>query len=319
MKRPLIILTGPTAVGKTKLSIALAKRIGGEIVSADSMQVYKYMDIGSAKITKKEMDEIPHHLIDILEPEETFHVARFQEEAKKALEEIYARKKIPIIAGGTGFYIQALLYDIDFQEEDLSEVYKKELEAIYVKEGAGKLYEMLQEVDSDYAHGVHQNNVRRVMRALTFYHMTGQKLSQHNEEQHQRSSPYQFVYFVLNDDRKCLYERINQRVDAMVDEGLLGEVKNLWEMKLPKGATSMNGIGYKELFAYLSGETGLEEAIDTIKKETRHFAKRQITWFKREKEVIWLEKEEFHYNEEAILEGICKVLYEKGIINESNI
>ena len=292
-KKPLIILTGPTAVGKTKASIGLAKAIGGEIISADSMQVYRHMDIGSAKITKEEMADVPHYLIDVLEPEEEFHVVRFQQMAKAAMADIYSRGKIPIIVGGTGFYIQALLYDIDFTENEGDSVYREKLEALAKEKGAAYLHGQLAMVDPKSAEEIHANNIKRVIRALEFYHQTGQKISEHNERERQKESPYQFCYFVLNDRRECLYERIDQRVDQMIRNGLVQEVQTLKERGCTKQMVSMQGLGYKEIFSYLEGDCSLEEAVYIIKRDTRHFAKRQLTWFKRERDVIWVQKDRF--------------------------
>ena len=290
MKKPLIILTGPTAVGKTKASIGLAKALNGEIISADSMQVYKYMDIGSAKIRPEEMDGIKHYLIDELEPDEEFHVVRFQQMAKAAMEEIYAKGKVPIVVGGTGFYIQALLYDIDFTENEEDTAYRMELEQIAKENGPEKLHEMLQEVDPESAETIHANNVKRVIRALEFYKLTGQKISEHNEKERAKESPYEFCYFVLNNDRKLLYDRIDLRIDKMLEEGLLEEVTSLKNKGYTKDMVSMQGLGYKEILDYLNGECSLEEAIYILKRDTRHFAKRQLTWFRRERDVIWVDK-----------------------------
>ena len=311
MKKPLIILTGPTAVGKTKASISLAKAIGGEIISADSMQVYKEMDIGSAKIRPEEMDGIPHYLVDVLEPDEEFHVVRFQQMAKEAMAKIYANGHIPIIVGGTGFYIQALLYDIDFTENDGDMSFREEMEHYAAEHGAEALHEKLREIDPASADMIHANNVKRVIRALEFYHQTGKKISEHNEEERQKESPYAFVYFVLNDERKNLYDRINLRVDLMVKEGLLDEVKALKAKGYTKDMVSMQGLGYKEVLDYLDGEISFEEAIYRIKRDTRHFAKRQITWFKRERDVTWVNKLEFAYDEEAILQEMLMQIKDK--------
>ncbi len=314
MKKPLIILTGPTAVGKTELSIGLAKMVNGAVISADSMQVYRHMDIGSAKIKQEEMQGIPHYLVDILEPEESFHVVRFQEYARASMEKIYEQGQIPILAGGTGFYIQALLYGIDFTEQPEDRVYRKELEQIAESQGPAKLHEMLAQVDEKSAGIIHQNNVKRVIRALEFYHLSGQKISEHNEQERMRSSPYQFAYFVLNDDRSRLYERIDQRVDQMMEEGLLEEVIKLKEMGCRRDMVSMQGLGYKEILDYLEGNCTLEEAVYRIKRDTRHFAKRQLTWFRREREVIWISKQEFGYENNRMLAYMQKVLKEKEII-----
>lgn len=310
----MVILTGPTAVGKTALSIELAKRINGAVISADSMQVYKHMDIGSAKILPEEMQGIPHYMIDELEPEEEFHVVRFVEMAKKYLAEIYAAGKIPIIAGGTGFYIQALLYDIDFTDQKSDEAYRSRLETLAKEQGREKLHEMLREVDPASAEAIHANNIKRVIRALEFYHLTGKRISEHNEQERQKSSPYNFAYFVLTDDRAKLYERIDKRVDYMIEQGLVDEVQKLKEMGCHRDMVAMQGLGYKEILAYLDGELTLEEAVYIIKRETRHFAKRQLTWFKREREVFWVEKDAYNYQEDKMLEDIITVLQQKNIL-----
>lgn len=315
MKQPLIILTGPTAVGKTKASIGLAKAIGGEIISADSMQVYKGMDIGSAKIKKEEMEGVIHHLIDVLSPEEEFHVVRFQQMAKQAMEEIYAKGKIPILVGGTGFYIQAVLYDIDFTENEGDESYRKELQDYADRYGTESLHNQLKICDPKAAEEIHAHNIKRVIRALEYYHQTGRPISEHNAEQREKQSPYQWAYFVLNDERAHLYERINRRVDQMIAEGLETEVTALKEKGYTRSLVSMQGLGYKEILAYLDGECTLQEAINTIKRDTRHFAKRQITWFKRERDVIWLDKQAFKYDESAILDEMLRILKERNIIH----
>lgn len=318
MKKPLVILTGPTAVGKTKASIGLAKAIGGEIISADSMQVYKQMDIGSAKIKPSEMDGIPHYLVDILEPDEEFHVVLFQQMAKQAIQKIYEKGKIPILVGGTGFYIQAVLYDIDFSENEKDTSYREELEKLAQTKGAEYLHDRLREVDEKSAQDIHANNVKRVIRALEYFHQTGEKISEHNEEQRKKVSPYNFSYFVLNDERAHLYERINLRVDQMINEGLVREVQSLKEKGYTRDMVSMQGLGYKEMLDYLDNKCSLEEAVEIIKRDTRHFAKRQITWFKRESDVTWIDKKEYDYNEERILKAILQELKERGIINEYN-
>ena len=318
MKKPLVILTGPTAVGKTKASIGLAKAIGGEIISADSMQVYKQMDIGSAKMKPSEMDGIPHYLVDILEPDEEFHVVLFQQMAKQAIQKIYEKGKIPILVGGTGFYIQAVLYDIDFSENEKDTSYREELEKLAQIKGAEYLHDLLREVDEKSAQDIHANNVKRVIRALEYFHQTGEKISEHNEEQRKKVSPYNFSYFVLNDERAHLYERINLRVDQMINEGLVREVQSLKEKGYTRDMVSMQGLGYKEMLDYLDNKCSLEEAVEIIKRDTRHFAKRQITWFKRESDVTWIDKKEYDYNEERILKAMLQELKERGIINEYN-
>ena len=314
MKRPLIVLTGPTAVGKTKLSISLAKAVNGEIISADSMQVYQYMDIGSAKIKKEEMQGITHYLIDVLRPDEEFHIVKFQQMAKEAMEAIYAKGKIPILTGGTGFYIQAITKDIDFTEATQQDTYRTELEELATEKGAQHLHEMLVKVDPKAAEEIHPNNVKRVIRALEFFHQNGSPISKHNQEQKENQSPYNFAYFVLNAPRDLLYARIEQRIDEMLEEGLLEEVMKLKEMGFHRGMVSMQGLGYKEILAYLEEEYSLEEAIRILKRDTRHFAKRQLTWFRRETDVTWVNKEEFAYNDEQMLEYMLSVCKKKGMI-----
>lgn len=313
MEKPLIILTGPTAVGKTKLSIQLAKAINGEIISADSMQVYKYMNIGTAKIRLEEMEGIKHYLIDEFDPKEEFNIVKFQEYTYKYLDEIYAKGKIPIIVGGTGFYIQSVLYGIDFEENQADTSYREELEILAKEKGATYLHEMLANVDEKSAQDIHSNNIKRVIRALEYYKQTGNKISEHNEVQRQKESPYNFAYFVLNDDRKILYERIDKRVDDMIKDGLLEEVRDLLDSGCTKTMVSMQGIGYKEIIDYLEGVCTLEEAIYILKRDTRHFAKRQLTWFHREKEVIWLNKNEYQNRDSLLLDEILRVLKRKDI------
>ena len=312
-KRPLIVLTGPTAVGKTALSIRLAKALDGEIISADSMQVYRGMDIGSAKVTKKEMDGVRHHLIDVLEPEEDFNVAAFQRMAKEALEEIYSRGKLPIVAGGTGFYIQALLYDIDFRDDTGEGPIRKELEKLAVEKGAEYLHSLLQQADPQSADQIHPNNIKRVVRALEYFRQTGEPFSLHNQRERERCSPYHFLYYVICSDRKNLYERIDRRVDAMMADGLVGEVQALNKRGVKRGMTSMQGLGYKEILDYLDGTCSLEEAVYVLKRDTRHFAKRQITWFRREREVRWLKLEDFGGDLDRVLQKILEDCREEGI------
>ena len=314
MKKPLVVLTGPTAVGKTKLSITLAKALGGEIISADSMQVYKHMDIGSAKMTEKEMDGVPHHLIDVLSPFEEFHIVRFQELAKKAMEDIYSRGRIPVFVGGTGFYIQAVTKDIDFTEGEEDKEYREELSRLAAEKGNEFLHEMLRNIDPKSAEEIHANNVKRVIRALEFYKENGFPISQHNEEQKQNETPYNLAYFVLNAPRELLYERIDRRVDEMMENGLMEEVQKLKDMGCRREMTSMQGLGYKEILSFLEGEVPLEEAVRILKRDTRHFAKRQLTWFRRESDVIWVDKDKFSFDEEKILEYMLSVCKERDII-----
>lgn len=310
-KKPLIVLTGPTAVGKTALSISLAKAVNGEIISADSMQVYKHMDIGSAKIMPDEMDGVPHHLVDILLPNEEFHIAKFQQLAKVAMEDIYARGRVPILVGGTGFYIQSITRDIDFTETDTDTTYRNDLEEFAKEHGAEALHERLKAVDPDAANEIHANNIKRVIRALEYYHQTGTMISKHNHEQKEKESPYNLKYFVLNDIRSKLYERIELRIDQMVEQGLIEEVQKLKDMGYTKNMVSMQGLGYKEILTYLDGDYTLEEALYVLKRDTRHFAKRQLTWFKREKDVIWVNKNEFDYDHKRILAYMLEKFHEQ--------
>ncbi len=309
----LVVLTGPTAVGKTSLSINLAKVINGEIISADCMQVYKNMDIGTAKITPEEMEGVKHHLIDVIEPTEEFHVVKFKEMVLNAMDDIYSRGKIPIICGGTGFYIQAILYDIQFTDNDIDKLFRENLEKFADEYGNEKLHERLQEIDPESAETIPAANRKRVIRAIEYYEQTNEKFSVHNAKERQRKSPYNFAYFVLNDDRQLLYNRIDKRVDAMIDAGLVEEVQNLVTSGVTKGMTSMDGIGYKEILRSMDGELSLRDAIELIKKNSRNYAKRQLTWFRREKEVIWLDKTVLK-TENQLLDTILSNLKEKGII-----
>lgn len=300
--KDVIVLTGPTAVGKTSLSIAIAKAVGGEIISADSMQVYKYMNIGTAKITEEEKCGIPHFLIDEFEPDEEFNVTIFKNKVMGYIEDIKSRGKVPIIVGGTGFYIQSVIYDINFNEYGDDSEARKKYELMAETIGKSELHKKLALVDREYADSVSENNVKKVVRALTFFEMTGEKLSEHNKRERERHSPFDFAYFVLTMDRKKLYERIDKRVDLMFDMGLVDEVKALMAKGYDKSLVSMQGIGYKEVIDYLNGETSLEECIDIIKRDTRHFAKRQLTWFKREKVVTYIDKDEFVCEDKCLKE-----------------
>lgn len=300
MKNKLIIIAGPTAVGKTDISIELCKRINGSVISADSMQVYKYMDIGSAKITKDEMQDIKHYCIDILEPEEEYNVNIFQNMAKNSINDCYANGKIPVLVGGTGFYIQSVLYDIDFENTNKDNSYRQELEQLALQNGNEYVHNMLKEIDIDSYNTIHSNNLKRVIRALEYYKETGMPISKHNEEQKAKESPYDFHFFVLTDERDLLYSRINKRVDIMLENGLIEEVKFLKDKGISRNAVSMQGIGYKEIYDYLDGKYDLETAIETLKQETRRFAKRQITWFKREKDAIWINRSQYPTKEQVV-------------------
>ncbi len=310
-KNKLIVITGPTAVGKTKLSIEFAKKIGGEIISADSMQVYKYMDIGTDKIHTEDMGGVRHHLIDFLDPHEDFNVFVFQRLAKKAIDEITERGNVPIIVGGTGFYIQAVLYDIDFTETDEDLSYRHMLEKRAAEEGVHILHEELKKVDPESARAIHENNSKRVIRALEYYKKTNRPISEHNREQHERESLYDFCYFVLTDKRERLYARIEERVDKMIEEGLEEEVRDLLKRDISRSATSMQGLGYREMFGYVDGEYDLERAVYLIKRNTRHFAKRQLTWFKRERDVTWIDKSEYNNDNDLVLKEMLRIYEQK--------
>ena len=290
-KKPLIIIAGPTAVGKSDLAVTFAKEFGGEVISADSMQVYRGLDIGSAKITPEEMQGVPHHLIDVLDPKEPFNVAVFQRLAKDALTEIYSRGRIPVICGGTGFYIQSVLYDIDFTENPADLSVRNALMKTAEEEGAEAIREKLLKIDPESAAGIDGNNVKRMIRAIEYYEMTGEKISVHNARERAKESPYDSHFYVLTMDRERLYERIDARVDRMMEAGLLQETEKLKNCGCTREMTSMQGLGYKQLYRYLEGECSLPEAVESIKIETRHFAKRQLTWFRREKAVRWIDVE----------------------------
>lgn len=317
MKPPLIVIAGPTAVGKTDLSLKLAGAIGGEIISADSMQVYRHMDIGSAKVTREEMGDIPHHLIDVLEPDQPFNVTVFQSLAKEALAGIYERGRIPVVAGGTGFYIQALLYDIDFQENPKEEEtgLRRELERLGEERGNEFLHRMLQEIDPESAAAIHENNRKRVIRAIEYFRQTGEKISLHNQEEREKESPYSFLYYVLYTERQQMYDQIDRRVDLMMEHGLAEEVRRLKSMGCTRDMVSMQGLGYKEMLDWLEGRISLEEAVYRIKRDTRHFAKRQLTWFRRERQVNWIYLPDYGNDRQKVLDQILEDMKKNGIGN----
>ncbi|MBR2738924.1 MAG: tRNA (adenosine(37)-N6)-dimethylallyltransferase MiaA [Lachnospiraceae bacterium] len=291
-KKKLIVLTGPTAVGKTELSVRLAKKLDAEIVSCDSVQVYRGMDIGSAKVTPEEMQGVPHHLIDVLDPSEDFDLYRFQAMARAAVADIHARGKIPILSGGTGFYIQSVIYDVDLTENGEDPAVRARLKEIADREGPEALHAMLREADPASAEAIHPNNVRKVIRALEFLELSGTPISEHNARERQSESPYDLSYFVLNRPRSELYGRIDRRVDLMMEAGLEEEVRGLLAAGVPRGGTAMQAIGYKEIAAYLDGSCTRDEAVGRIKTASRHYAKRQLTWFRRERNVQWIELSE---------------------------
>ncbi len=300
IKDKLIILAGPTASGKTAVSIDLAKRIGGEIISADSMQIYRGMDIGTAKVTADEMQGVKHYLINVSDPKEDFNIVKFQNMVKCSIEEIKKNGHIPILVGGTGFYIQSIIYDIKFDKEDDNGSIRKVLEEEYDKMGADFMYEKLKKIDSISAENIHKNNKKRIIRAIEYFLINNTLISEHNELQRKKTSPYDFRFFVLNPKRDILYDRINKRVDKMVEKGLVDEVKSLIESGLSIDNISMQGIGYKEIVEYLEGNIPLDKAVESIKQNTRHMAKRQVTWFKRERDVIYIDPFEFENNEKIV-------------------
>jgi tRNA dimethylallyltransferase len=314
-KPMLIVVAGPTASGKSAAAVELARIIGGEIISADSMQVYRYMDIGSAKITQEEMMGVPHYLIDVADPTEEFDVVRYAHEAKAAISDIISRRKIPILCGGTGFYIQAVTRDIDFSETGALPEYREELTAYAAEHGNSALHEQLKNIDPVSYETIHPNNLKRVIRALEYYKETGMTISAHNEAERQRETPYDLHFFVLNDDRAVLYDRIDRRVDFMMAEGLYDEVMYLRQMGLTRDMVSMQGLGYKEMLDCMDGRYDLDEAVRILKRDSRHYAKRQITWFKREKDAVWIDRADFGGDSRRIAEFMAKSI---GLRKDSN-
>lgn len=302
MKQKLLVLGGPTAVGKTELSIKLASELNGEIISADSMQIYKYMDIGSAKVTKEEMNGVKHHLIDIIEPDVPFSVADFKEYGDKAIKEIISKDKFPIIAGGTGLYINSLTCNMTFTEAEKDDEYRAELEKLCEEKGNNYVHEMLKDIDPISYREIHANNRKRVIRALEVYKLTGKPFSSYNAGDDFYKSEYDVYYYVLTMNRERLYERINKRVDIMMENGLLDECIKLKEMGYTSLMQSMQGIGYKEILYYLEGKISLDDAVNMIKQGSRNYAKRQLTWFRRDKRCIFLDKDVF--TDEEILNKV---------------
>jgi tRNA dimethylallyltransferase len=286
-KEKLLVLIGPTAVGKTKLSIELAKRFNGEVISGDSMQIYKGMDIGTAKITEEEMEGIPHHLIDIKNPEEPFSVAEFQELVRAKITEITSRKKLPMIVGGTGLYIQSILYDYQFTEAASDLEFRRKLEQTAEEKGNEVLHQRLREVDPESAERIHPNNLRRVIRALEVHRCTGKTMTEYQQEQ-QPELLYDSCLIGLTMDRELLYNRINKRVDLMMEQGLVEEVQVLYDKGI-SDCQSIQAIGYKELYEYFDGRITMEDAVENLKQNSRRYAKRQLTWFRNKMEVEWFE------------------------------
>ena len=306
MNKPkVIVICGPTASGKTALSIELAKKINGEIISSDSMQIYKDMDIGTAKPTKQEMQEIKHYLLDFVEPDQRYSVAQFKKDAEKAIEEILAKNKVPIIVGGTGLYVDSLIYGIEYQEIELDKKYREELEERAQKEGLETLYEQAKKIDPQAIEKISANDKKRILRILEIYHSTGKTKTQQEIESRKNEVKYDYKVFALNIEREKLYERINKRVDIMIKQGLIQEVENLCS-KYTEFPTAMQGLGYKEVVEYLQGKISEQEMIEKIKMETRRYAKRQLTWFRKNKQTIWLDATKAKENVEIILKEYYK-------------
>ena len=307
-KIPIIVVAGPTASGKTGLAIDIANYIGGEIVNADSMQIYKYMDIGTAKPTPQERKMAVHHLIDFLEPHEEFSVADYTEKAHKVISDIYSRGKMPVMAGGTGLYINSVVNDVTFGEMDTDYELREELKKLVEEKGSEYLLEMLAGFDEVSAMRLHPNNLRRIIRAIEFYKITGKPISQHQEETKHTQSRYSPLMLCIKWDRDVLYDRINRRVDIMMDEGLIDEVRRLMNMGYTKDMNSMKGIGYKEVMDFFDGRTSLEETVEIIKQSSRRYAKRQLTWFRRD--------ERIHYVSSENPFGEAKILIDEFLKNE---
>ena len=303
-KEKVIVICGPTASGKTALSIELAKQINGEIISSDSMQIYKEMNIGTAKPTPEETQGIKHYLIDFVSPEERYSVADYKKDAKKAIKEILQKGKVPIIVGGTGLYVDSLIYEIEYPEIEFDEEYRNELENQVEKNGLEKLYKKAKEIDPEAIEKISPNDKKRILRILEIYHATGKNKTEQEKESRKKEVEYDYKVYALNWDREKLYERINKRVDIMIEQGLIEEVKEIYK-KYDKFPTAMQGLGYKEVVEYLKNETTKEEMIEKIKRETRRYAKRQMTWFRKNKQTIWLNAEDkIQNNIQIILEGL---------------
>lgn len=310
MKKPIIVIAGPTACGKTDISIKLAKLSNGEIISADSMQIYKYMDIGTAKIKESEMEGIKHYLIDELNPDEEYSAAVFQKMAKNYLNDIYNKNKLPILVGGTGFYINALIYNNNFDSIECDYQLRKELEQVAIEKGRGHIYNILKKFDPESAEKIHPNNLKRVIRAIEYFKKTGQKISEHNEIEKKKSQYYNSIFIILYMERDKLYKRINLRIDNMIENGLVKEVEFLLN-KYNENLVSMQGLGYKEIVQYLKGKISLDDAVEILKKNTRHFAKRQLTWFKHQcSNSIWIDINEYENSSDA-----AEFIYENYVKN----
>ena len=303
-KEKVIVICGPTASGKTALSIELAKKINGEIVSGDSMQIYKDMDIGTAKPTKEEMQGIKHYLIDFVSPDKRYSVADYKQDAKKMIREIIKKGKVPIIVGGTGLYIDSLIYEIDYPNIEFDEKYREKLENEVNEKGLEELYERARKIDEKAIEKISKNDKKRILRILEIYHATGKNKTEQEIESRKKEVEYDYKVYALKWDREKLYERINKRVDIMIEQGLIEEVKSVYK-KYNKFPTAMQGLGYKEVVEYLENKTTKEEMIEIIKQETRRYAKRQMTWFRKNKQTTWLNAEnEIQNNIKIILEGL---------------
>lgn len=307
MKPKVIVIAGPTASGKTALSIELAKKINGEIISSDSMQIYKEMDIGTAKVTQEEMQGIKHYLIDIVSPDERYSVSNFKKDSEKAIEEILKKGKVPIICGGTGLYIDSLIYGIEYQDMKFDDEYRNSLmEKSSTEEGLHDLYKQAQKIDEEAMANISPNDKKRIVRVLEIYHSTGKNKTEHEKLSRANGVKYDFQVFALNMQREKLYERINKRVDIMLEQGLIGEVKNIYE-KYDHFPTAMQGLGYKEVVEFLDKKCTYEEMIEKIKQESRRYAKRQLTWFRKNKDTVWLDAENGVQNNINIILEVCKI------------
>lgn len=307
MKRNLILIVGPTAIGKTSISIELAKRINGEIISADSMQIYKKMNIGTAKVRDEETKGINHYMINEVYPDEEFSVCNFQELAYKYISDIYSKNKIPIVVGGTGLYINSLVYNLDFTEAVSNQKLRDKYYNMAEVYGNEYIHEMLKEVDKKSYNRIHVNDTKRIVRALEVYYETGKPMSENYKKFREPNPDFNIVMIGLNMDRKKLYKRINKRVDMMIDEGLITEVKGLMDEGYTEDLTSIKGLGYKEIIGYINNDYELEEAIEILKRDTRRFAKRQLTWFRRDKRVNWIDVDEYD-SKKQIVNRIISIL-----------
>lgn len=303
MKPIVYVIGGPTASGKSKLAVELAKKVNGEIISADSMQIYKEMNIGTAKVNKEEMQGVQHYLVDFVSPDERYSVSNFKKDAERAIEEILAKGKTPIVVGGTGLYIDSLIYGIEFQNEEVDLEYREKLNKIADEKGLESLYKKAQEIDPEAMKKISINDKKRIIRVLEIYHKTGKTKTEQELQSRKNEVKYEYKVFAITMDREKLYERIEQRVDSMIEQGLIEEVKQILN-KYHTFPTAMQGLGYKEVVEYLEGSCTKEEMIEKIKKETRHYAKRQLTWFRKNKETIWLDGEKSTDENVSIILGL---------------